>query len=136
MYKTKQLEMIYNYMQKAEGHVTVKDVERYFEQNNSKLGLATIYRNLQKLVEKGVVAKYVIAGTNSACFEFLGECQHEACIHLKCESCGEIFHLNCKSILEVKEHINDSHGFNLNLRSTIFYGLCDKCKNKYKEKSV
>ncbi len=130
-YKTKQMDEIANYMKSVEGsHVTVGDLCKHFEESGCAVGTTTIYRNLEKMVEQGVVAKYTIDGTSGACFEYVGH-HHDAaeshCYHCKCEKCGKIIHLECHEVESLGVHILEHHGFQIDYHRTVFYGLCDEC---------
>ena len=50
-----------DFLQSVKGsHVTVSDINNYFREKDIDVGMTTIYRNLEKLVSEGVVAKYVV----------------------------------------------------------------------------
>ena len=87
-YQTKQMKQILSYLQTVEGtHVTVADVCCFFKEQGITIGTTTVYRNLEKMVEQGMVAKYNVDGTSSACFEYLGaeeHCHKTSCFHCKC----------------------------------------------------
>ena len=91
-YQTKQMKQILAYLQTIEGtHVTAADVCSYFKEQGINVGTTTVYRNLEKMVEQRLVAKYNVDGTSSACFEYLGaeeHCHKTSCFHCKCEKCG------------------------------------------------
>ena len=131
VYKTKQQNLLYSYMKEIQGkHFTAEDVHLYFEKKNITLGIATIYRQLEKLVADGVVLKYFLGEHSAACFEYSGEtCEkEEGHFHLKCEKCGQLIHLNCDDIREMCGHLKKEHGFALNPYRTVFYGLCESCQ--------
>ena len=50
----------------------------------------------------------------------------------KCEGCGAIFHMDCSHLGELYEHLLQGHGFAINPRRTMFYGLCEKCREAEK----
>ena len=76
-YKTKQMTELLTFLKSVQGsHVTVSDICDYFQTKRIAVGTTTIYRHLEKMVKEGVVAKYVIDGTSSACFEYIcSECR-------------------------------------------------------------
>lgn len=45
----------------------------HFKSEGISMGTTTVYRNLERLVEQGIAAKYVVDWTTSACFEYIGE---------------------------------------------------------------
>ena len=72
-YRTRQITELENYLCSMKGkHVTVSDICKYFKSQGSSIGITTVYRQLDRMVEQGLVAKYVVDGTSSACFEYLG----------------------------------------------------------------
>ena len=130
-YQTKQMAKLLSYLKTVEGtHVTVADVCNYFKEQGINIGTTTVYRNLEKMVEQGLVAKYTVDGTSSACFEFLGEehsCQKQDCFHCKCEKCGKLIHLQCEDVVKLETHMMEHHGFRMDPLRTVFYGVCSEC---------
>ncbi len=134
VYNTKQMDRLLTYMQASGGrHVTAAEICRHFEEEGTPVGTATVYRNLEKLVEQGMVAKYNLDATSSACFEYIGaeeHAHHTVCYHCKCEKCGQIIHMECEEVTELGKHFLEHHGFAINYQKTIFYGLCEACREK------
>ncbi len=132
-YKTKQMTELLAYLEKNQGnHVTVSDICEYFEARGTAIGTTTVYRHLEKMVREGMVAKYVIDGTSSACFEYIGENNPESntvCYHCKCEKCGKLIHLQCGEVENLRKHVMEHHGFQINSSRTVFYGICNECRN-------
>lgn len=60
-YKTKQMTEILTYLKSVQGHhVTVNDIRRHFQEQGIAVGTTTVYRQLDKMVKEGIVAKYVV----------------------------------------------------------------------------
>ena len=49
-------------------------------------------------------------------------------LDLKCVKCGKIIHLECHFMEEISHHIEESHGFTLQCKNSILYGVCKECK--------
>ena len=112
-------------------HVTVQEIREYFKDREIAVGTTTIYRQLEKLVKDGLVEKYVVAGTNSACFEYIGESEtsdYESCYHCKCEKCGKLIHIQCDEIECLSRHMTEHQDFQLDPKRTVFYGICNECR--------
>ena len=136
-YKTKQQDLLLSYLNEVKGqHFTADDVRAHFEEKNISIGIATIYRQLEKLVSEGKIQKYFIDEHSAACFEYSGDnCKpDEAHFHLKCEKCGKLFHLECDDLAELSGHLKNEHGFSLNPFRTVFYGVCGECAEGKNEK--
>ena len=132
-YRTRQITELENYLCSMEGkHITVSDICKYFKSQGISIGTTTVYRQLDRMVEQGLVAKYVIDGSSSACFEYIGDHgeEHENCYHCKCEKCGKLIHLHCHEVEELSQHMMEHHSFELNAMRTVFYGVCSECRQK------
>ena len=131
-YQTKQMGEMLGYLKSVQGsHVTVHDIKNYFEEKGIHVGMTTIYRHLERMVNEGIVAKYVLDGNSSACFEYLGTKQHgdgQLCFHCKCESCGKLLHVQCQELSGLGNHLLAGHGFQMNSMRTVFYGICEECR--------
>lgn len=128
-YNTKQKEKLIDYLIKnKEKHTNVQEISAYLSSEGSPLGTATIYRQLDKLVDAGIVRKFVIDGKMGACYQYIedtNECREH--FHLKCLKCGKLIHLNCEHLMGINEHIAEHHGFIVDPSQTVFYGTCSGC---------
>ena len=131
-YNTKQSEAILKYIVSLEGaHITAAQIARHFEQEAVPIGKTTIYRHLDKLTENGKLRRYVTDGISGACYQYVGnEDICDAHLHLKCEGCGELLHLDCEELDSLERHVLDKHAFQVNTKKTVLYGKCDYCLQK------
>ena len=126
-YKTKQKDAVLKYT-----HVTVNQISDNFAQHGTPVGVTTIYRHLEKLLEEGFIRKYTVDGASGACFQYAEDQQCREHFHLMCEKCGCLIHLECSHLSELAEHIFYEHGFQINPFRTVFYGKCKKCTDNEK----
>lgn len=130
-YKTRQKEELLEFLEKKPGvHITVGEVCDYFRAQGKTIGQTTVYRNLERMVDEGIVNKYVIDQNTPACFEYMSIDSHAGsgvCFHCKCERCGKLIHLSCSEMNELSEHLSTHHRFLLDPRRTVFYGVCEEC---------
>ncbi len=106
------------------GHATSDDLINYINNNYSNISLATIYRNLNILLDEKQIKKISVAGND------IYEVVKEKHYHFKC--------LMCNNIIDVPESIIDLkvNGVNYNEIKTnsildceiIFIGVCGNCK--------
>ncbi len=142
-YNTKQRGILVEYLKSVAGnHVTATDVCNYFKDQDAAIGQSTVYRQLERLVDEGIVNKYIIDANSPACFEYNGHDDHddhkhgETCFHCKCEKCGSLIHLKCEEISGIGEHLFEEHRFRLDPKRTVFYGVCENCIKKGNEQSI
>ncbi len=128
-YKTKQGEMILSYLKSCPlPHVTAGDIVMHLNTCGCRIGTATVYRWLERLVDAGQVRKYLLDG--GACYQYVGgeaDCREH--FHLKCLSCGKLFHVDCAYLSTLAPHILEHHGFTVDNSRTVMYGLCSECSN-------
>ena len=129
-YKTKQRDELRAFLEQAPGrHITAGDVCEYFRQAGRPIGMATVYRQLEKMVDEGIVTKYSIDANTPACFEYLGtHLNEETCYHCKCQVCGKLIHMHCEELPELEKHILEHHGFAIDPVRTVFFGVCRECR--------
>ena len=122
-YVTHQRKDMLDYFQSVEGkHVTAADICECFRQSGKKIGMTTVYRHLEKMVDEGIVKKYIIDGNSPACFEYVGggeACQDPVCFHCKCEKCGKLIHLHCDELEDIRVHLEQEHHFKMDPLRTV-----------------
>lgn len=132
-YITKHNNELINYLEKHKGeHLTISQIFSELLGEGISISYATVYRQVEKLVNEGKVLKYTIDNTSSACFEYIDNTADakSQIYHLKCEKCGKVIHLSCDEISEFENHIAEHHNFTVNPVKTVFYGICGSCSTK------
>lgn len=131
-YKTKKRDLLLDYLASVRGkHTTAGDICEYFRASDAEIGQSTVYRQLESLVDDGLIGKYTIDGNSPACFEYIGRDKaHKkgGCFHCKCAVCGRLIHLGGDEIQPLKELLLTEYGFALDAKRTVLYGLCENCK--------
>ena len=127
-YNTKQKDLIINVIKKQKHEFTIKDI---YKELNEKVGLTTIYRLVDKLINDNVLKKY-ISRDNVTYYQYLKECNKENHFYLKCDKCGELIHVDCDCVGDLSSHIFNKHKFKLNEKNIIINGVCEKCIKKGK----
>ena len=67
-YKTRQREAIFSYIEQQKSrYVTAAELSEHFKKSGTSIGLTTIYRHLDKLVEKTTGIKTTVAKNPVSC---------------------------------------------------------------------
>lgn len=131
-YQTRHRQELLAYLQFMAGqHVTAAGIAQYFESQGIRIGIATIYRHLDRMVAEGIINKYVLDNTSPACYEYHApttEHTESGCLHLKCECCNAVIHLPCHELAQLQHHLLQQYHFTLNGTRTVLYGLCENCR--------
>lgn len=130
-YRTKQKELILSCIQAHQGtFFTSKDIIAALADQGAKVGTATVYRNLERLEEEGIIARTSIEGNSSVCYRFLPDVPEDVYFFLKCESCGALSPIDCGVLQKLYEHVIEHHHVRINPTKTVLYGLCESCLAK------
>lgn len=129
-YRTKQGDEILKILRESRGeHMTASRLVETLAGQGHPVAVATVYRRLDKLVAEGVVKKYYLGSGTGACYEYIGakdECLSH--FHCQCEQCGQLIHMDCDELIEIRKHLINEHGFAWDSGRTVFYGICDQCR--------
>lgn len=129
-YKTKQAEILLRFfIENAGSHFTASEIETHLAVNGEKLGKSTVYRRLDRLVEEGLVRRFVADDAKSCCYQYAGNAECKNHFHLKCYRCGELLHVECDYLDRMQEHIFEHHGFTVDREKITLCGVCEKCRN-------
>ena len=129
-YSTKQRAIILDFLRESSTHVTASDIISYLKEQNIKIGVATVYRTLDKLVSCGTVKKMVIDERSGACYQYMKNAHCDNHFHLKCLNCGKLIHLGCDFLDKLESHILKEHGFTVSSGKTVIYGYCQDCSKQ------
>lgn len=134
-YNTKQGKLVFDCFVNNNGvHLTIEDICSYLKENGTPVGKTTVYRQVQKLSDEGIITKYSIDNESASCYQYTGEnCKMH--FHLKCTKCSKLFHAVCNHIESLEEHIFSHHGFKIDNSKTVFYGICQDCLRKDKKRN-
>ena len=109
--------------------VNVQEIHKHLCENDCGVNVTTIYRFMDKLTKEGRVMKYASEDGSQAVYQYAEPDHHcEEHLHLQCVKCGAIFHLDCGFMDELKHHAADDHGFDIQCKNSIIYGLCKDCR--------
>lgn len=125
-YNTKQKDIILNVIKYQKQEFTIKDI---YNQVKDEVGLTTIYRFIDKLVQDERLSKS-IGKDNTTYYQYLEECNEANHFYLKCEQCKEMVHIDCDCIEDLTNHIIKNHKFKPNKEHIIINGICEKCIKK------
>lgn len=131
-YRTKSRERILLFFQNhKEQIVSAANIHDFLKKEGKEVNLATIYRNLDKMTEDGVLMKYKDSHEDKAVYQYVGK--HEKChehLHLQCVECGKVIHMECDFMNEIMEHLTLHHQFGLQCSKSILYGMCNSCRDE------
>ena len=110
---------------------TVDEIYTALTADGNEVGKSSLYRLAETLCAEGVLRKFRENEQSAATFQYVGndaECEHH--LHLKCQVCGKLVHLECAMSRELISHILGEHGFRIDSKKSVLLGKCDACSKR------
>jgi len=124
---TRQRDRVAEIVLTSDDHLSVEQIRRRLEQHGDRVGLATIYRTLDLLLESGLVRGHDF-GQGFRRFEPVpGQADHE---HLICVRCGRVTEFANERLERMLPIIADEYGFQPERHRVEVYGVCRECQRR------
>ena len=120
--RSKQRERIYAVLKSTGVHPTASWIYDHLKGEFPDLSMGTVYRNLNILVEQGLIRKIDFGSTFDRYDANTGP--H---YHFVCERCGSITDLPMPIDNALNERVERNTGFKARRHRIEFYGLCETC---------
>jgi Fur family ferric uptake transcriptional regulator len=104
--------------------VTAQELWRRLRERDSQTGLATVYRTLALLTEKGVVDTMSHHGTE-LCYRLCTDAHHH---HLVCTNCHRVLEVEQCGLGGWLDTVTKQHGFVATDHRVEITGLCRACR--------
>ena len=111
-------------------HLSAEEVYKLLLEENSDIGLATVYRVLTQFETAGLIVRHYF-GHDRATYEVDDGAHHD---HIVCTRCGRVEEFVDKEIEKRQKQIATRLGFELEGHSLSLYGVCEDCRKKEKSK--
>lgn len=112
-----------------DAHMTAEDIYDLVKLEHPEIGLATIYRTVQLLLEMQLVERINL---NDGCVRYEigesyeGEGRHRH-HHLICNTCGKVFSFRNDLLEGLEEQLEKELQFHVSNHELKFYGQCKDC---------
>ncbi|ASY15638.1 Fur family transcriptional regulator, ferric uptake regulator [Candidatus Planktophila sulfonica] len=110
-------------LERAGGFASAQEVYRLMQREGESIGLTTVYRSLQSLVNDKIV-DVLRREDGEAIYRLCGEAHHH---HLVCKSCGVTVEIEGGAIEKWAKVMAEEHGFREVGHTAEIFGLCSKC---------
>ena len=127
---TTQRQIILEELSKVTSHPTANEVYDMVRKRLPRIGLGTVYRNLELMAESGVILKLEVGGTQKR-FDATTDSHY----HVRCTSCDRVDDMD----IPVQFHINEIAGNNSEYtilgHHIEFSGICEDCQKKQEKQA-
>ena len=104
--------------------ITAQELFEELRLDHPSIGRATVFRNLDALVEIGLARRFERAGHLYA-YAACSPAHHH---HLLCSSCNRATEIDESLVAQLLRDLDDKYGFAVEHEALDFYGICAKCR--------
>ncbi len=128
---TTQRQIILEELSKVKSHPTANEVYDMVRKRLPRIGLGTVYRNLELMADSGIILKLEVGGTQKR-FDATTETHY----HIRCSQCDKVDDIE----IPVQHHINEAamaaSNYQILGHHIEFSGVCLDCQSKSDSVSI
>ena len=128
---TTQHQIILEELGKVTSHPTANEVYDMVRKRLPRIGLGTVYRNLELMADSGIILKLEVGGTQKR-FDATTESHY----HIRCTECDRVNDID----IEVQHHINNvaatATDYQIFGHHIEFSGICKECQADTNNKQI
>ncbi|MFH1748486.1 MAG: transcriptional repressor [Planctomycetota bacterium] len=127
---TKQRQVVLDELRKLNNHPTAAELHELARRRLPRLSLATVYRNLELLMQLGVVRKLEMGGSEA---RFDGDLDSH--YHVHCVRCGRVEDVHGVPTDFARDKFTSPSGYSIIGHQVEFAGICPACEALPSEKA-
>ena len=127
---TTQRQIILEELSKVKTHPTASELYDMVRKRLPRIGLGTVYRNLELMAESGMILKIEVGGTQKR-FDATTD-EH---YHIRCSSCGKVDDIDVPVVKELVAQATANSAYHIHGHHVEFTGICAECQKKHHKAS-
>ncbi len=120
---TTQRQIILEELSKVTSHPTASELYDMVRKRLPRIGLGTVYRNLELMAENGMILKLEVGGTQKR-FDATTDPHY----HIRCSSCGKVDDIDVPVIKDLVDAACASSSYQILGHHVEFTGICPACQ--------
>lgn len=120
---TTQRQIILEELSKVTSHPTASELYDIVRKRLPRIGLGTVYRNLELMAENGMILKLEVGGTRKR-FDATTDPHY----HIRCSSCGKVDDIDVPVIKDLVDAACTSSSYQILGHHVEFTGICPTCQ--------
>ena len=120
---TTQRQVILEELGKVTSHPTASEVYDMVRRRLPKIGLGTVYRNLELMADSGMILKLEVGGTQKRF-----DADTSTHYHIRCNSCGKVDDIALPVQSTINSAAQDVSNYKILSHHIEFIGVCATCR--------
>jgi Fur family transcriptional regulator, ferric uptake regulator len=122
---TTQRQVILEELNKVKSHPTANEVYDMVRKRLPRIGLGTVYRNLELMADSGVILKIEVGGTQKR-FDATTESHY----HVRCTECDRVNDIDIPVQQDINAFASQASKYEILGHHIEFSGVCEHCQKK------
>lgn len=128
---TTQRQVILEELSKVKSHPTANEVYDMVRKRLPRIGLGTVYRNLELMADSGVILKIEVGGTQKR-FDATTESHY----HVRCTECDRVNDIDIPVQQDINAFASQASKYEILGHHIEFSGVCEQCQKKSTKEPV
>lgn len=128
---TTQRQIILEELSKVTSHPTANEVYDMVRKRLPRIGLGTVYRNLELMAESGVILKLEVGGTQKR-FDATTDSHY----HVRCTQCDSVDDMDIPVQFHINEIAGNSTEYKILGHHIEFSGICKDCQGRQEKEAI
>jgi len=122
---TTQRHIILEELSKVKNHPTASELYDMVRKRLPRIGLGTVYRNLELMADSGIILKIEVGGTQKR-FDATTDTHY----HIRCSTCGKVDDIDVPVINELVDQAAGTTPYLIMGHHIEFTGICTTCQKQ------
>jgi len=122
---TTQRHIILEELSKVKNHPTASELYDMVRKRLPRIGLGTVYRNLELMADSGIILKIEVGGAQKR-FDATTDTHY----HIRCSTCGKVDDIDVPVINELVDQAADTTPYLIMGHHIEFTGICTTCQKQ------
>jgi len=128
-YRTGQRKQLLAFLEEhREQPMSAEQIGSMILSEGGEISLSAVYRNLDRLVQDGLVRRLPAEDGRKALYQLIGE-ECAGHLHMQCTGCGNIIHMDDKATRAMHRAAQACGEFSIDRKRTVLYGKCKNCRD-------
>lgn len=128
---TTQRQIILEELGKVTSHPTANEVYDMVRRRLPRIGLGTVYRNLELMADIGIILKLEVGGTQKR-FDATVEPHY----HIRCSNCGKVNDVHMAIQEQINQMAEEASDYRILGHHIEFSGICKDCSEEHLEQTI
>ncbi len=125
---TTQRQVILEELTKVKTHPTANELYDMVRKRLPRIGLGTVYRNLELMAENGMILKIEVGGSQKR-FDATTDTHY----HIRCSQCGKVDDIDMPVITDLVKEASSTSSYQIIGHHIEFTGICSECQKLHAE---